>query len=161
MEHKRKITARTMGIQKFKEGQSFTLIGRVRRYETGQTDYGPFVKFRGMFEAVNETTGEQAASSVAIFPGGLLEDSLIEAIETANKDGGGASVDIAIRFSMVADETSPVGYRWSAEQLVEQRDTDPLADLRSKVALPAPEASEASEEASEASKGKGRSSKAS
>lgn len=143
MEHLRKITARTVGLAKLKAGQSFTLYGKVRRFETGTSDYGNFVKFRGTFEAVNEITGSAYGASVAIFPGGLLEDELMEAVEAAT-----GPVDVAIRFSMVEDDKSTTGVAWKAERLIESAEADPLADLRAKVfgSLPSPGESEADDE---------------
>jgi len=150
MNHFRKITARTMGLKKFVAGQSYIVFGKARRYEVGQSDFGQYTKFRGQFEAVNENTGEQAASSVTIFPGSLREDELMEAID--NADG---VVEVAVRFFMVENDQSLTGVSWTAERLVENRSSDPLADLRSQLsgALPAPsqEATEDSQEAQEAS----------
>lgn len=125
MQHLRKLTARTMGLSKFIVDQSYIVYGKVRRYETGQSDYGPYVKFRGQFEGMNEQTGEYASAPVVIFPGGLLEDELMEAVDESNQ-----SVDIAIRFKMVENPSSPTNVSWEAERLIEDRDSDPLADLR-------------------------------
>ncbi len=126
--HLRKITARTMGLDKAKAGQSFTLLGKVRRSEQGQSDYGPFVKFRGTFEGVNEQTGQAAQASVAILPGGLMEDELLEALEQAS-----GAVNVALRFAMVEDSGSPVGVSWTVERLLDTEESDPLADLRQQV----------------------------
>jgi len=131
----RKITARTVGLKKLAAGQSMTVLGKARRYESGQSDYGAYVKVKGTFEALNEESGERYRSSVVIFPGGLMEEELMEAIDQAD-----APVDVAIRFQMAEDSASPSGVTWQAEQLIEAEEADPLADLRNRVeALPRPE----------------------
>jgi len=135
----RKITARTVGCEG-KLGESFTVIGAVYRTDEGKSDFGPFIRFGGMFEAMNEQTGELFRSAILIIPK-VVEDILMSAFQAAKGDveDHNANVKIAVRFKTIKNTGKRPGgteYVWAAEMLKDPVTVDPLADVRQY--LPAP-----------------------
>jgi len=142
----KRITARTVGIpfdradKKTNIGHSFTVIGKCYRATLENTGaYDPYYKFGGMFEAMNEQTGEVFESATLIVPD-VVSDQLATAVNAAQEDDSRAGVEFAIRFKTVKDENSIAGFTWACEQLVNAMKVDPLKDLRKHLtSLPAPD----------------------
>jgi len=101
------------------------------------------VAVTGNFEGVNLESNETFRAGVLWLPGGIQE-LLIGAVDTGTKDANGKPVynDVKFGFTIAAvPATNPIGYSYSAEQLIDAEKNDPLADLRSALpALPAPAA---------------------
>lgn len=146
----RKITARTVGCEA-EPGQEFLVYGRCNRTLEKSTDKGPYLLFKGQFEAFNTKNGKLFASTQVIAPG-VGEDMIGIGLSDAQRDDPRASVEFGMRFyTEEADrKTSPVGYVWKCEPLSEPSGDDPMARLRRQIsdqvpalqkALPAPEKS--------------------
>lgn len=102
------------------------------------------VAVAGNFEGVNLQSGEVYRAGVLWLPGGIQE-LLINSVDTGAKDGNGKPVyqDVKFGFTIAAVPASnPIGYSYTAEQLIDAQQNDPLAELRSSLpempALPAP-----------------------
>jgi len=133
----RKITARTVGVPKGETGHSFVVIGRVNRAVPEQGDFGDYVKLKGSFEAVNESTGEVFHAPVVICPGGLVENEVMTAINNAQESDKGASLDLGVRFKTVKAE-NPMGLEWRAEMLTEAAPDDPVQRLKAELSAKVP-----------------------
>lgn len=76
------------------------ILGRVTDIEAGQTQYGPFTKFKGEFAAFNLATGEEIRGQVAILPGPaeMLVDKLVEAAKKQDKNAVAQfGLDVTVR----------------------------------------------------------------
>jgi len=97
----------------------------------------------GNFEAANLATGEVFRAGVLWLPSGIQE-LLINAVDTGAVDANGKPVynDVKFGFQINAHPAkNPIGYSYSAEQLIDATQNDPLADLRAELpALEAPKA---------------------
>lgn len=95
----------------------------------------------GNFEAVNLANGETYRAGVLWLPSGIQE-LLINAVDTGAVDKNDKPVynDVKFGFQINAmPAKNPIGYSYSAEQLIDASQSDPLADLRAELpALPAP-----------------------
>jgi len=103
------------------------------------------VAVSGNFEAVNLENNETYRAGVLWLPSGIQE-LLINSVDTGEKDGNGKPVyqDVKFGFTIAAVPASnPIGYSYTAEQLIDAQQNDPLAELRTSLpALPAPAAKE-------------------
>lgn len=116
------------------DGQTATVLrvyGRVTGREHGQTDLGPYVKFRGQFraESVHPDTGEvkEYSSAACILPE-IAQDAIVGAMGEET-----SSLDFAFDVQITADESSVVGYTFGIVPLVEEAESDPLAALAAKL----------------------------
>lgn len=124
----RKITKGTIGIEN-KPDQSFVAYGKVHRATAAESQYGPFIRFKGFFEAINEQTGEVFTSNSMILPG-VFEDALITALDSAHEQEANSSVEFAVRLKTVPVPESVYGYEWRAEPLKEPSEDNVLSRLR-------------------------------
>ena len=124
----KKITARTVGCSG-KVGESFTVIGKLLRAVQATTDRGPYIRFGGVFEAVNDDSGEVFRSASLIVPS-VAEELLHSALGTAQAEDEHAAVGIAFRFYTKEDQTAITKYIWAVDQLADPFASDPLEDLR-------------------------------
>lgn len=112
----------------------FTVIGNAVGTKSGTSDFGDWTGLVGQFEATNLETGEQFASANLFLPD--VAQGLIEA-QLANSDTH--QVQFAFVIGAKADESSSVGYTYTAQPILPPDAKDPLADLRASVlALEAP-----------------------
>ncbi len=160
-----KISMKTIGVQP-KAGQPITdgpiahVYGSARNYLVGSSNYGTFTKFRGDFEAVNLATGESYRSQNLLLPE-IASGLLIAALHAAGAKHGTAKtastqeepgepatspVEFAIEIGLrktKSDKPGGAGYEFTLRPLIEAKDSDPLAALRTAVekhkALPAPQ----------------------
>lgn len=119
------------------EGESvdlMTVIGQARRIEPASTDFGPYLRFKGAFEATDTRTGETFRSATLILPP-VAQDILESAM-----GGESVGVEFALRISAVGDD-SQIGFHYEADSLIEHEESDPLANIRNAVKkmLPAPD----------------------
>lgn len=139
------------------------VAGVVTGKEVGTTNYGPFVRFKGNFAAINKNGDEFRSPSLILPP---PADGLTEAAFDA---GDGTPVELAFDIMAVHD-AGDRGYKFQVQPLMQQTQADPLDTLLATVgqnfALPAPVANtpEAPQgdggtvaEAPQAEKGKGKS----
>lgn len=119
------------------------VVGIAGRAKPGTSDYGPFIKFQGQFQATNLATGEVFRSAALLLPK-FLEDDLIGAMSIKGSDDV-KQAEFAIRLSAIADDKSATKYVYVADSLIEPQESAPLAALIEKAsqaakALPAPKA---------------------
>lgn len=104
------------------------VYGSAHRSIAGETDYGPYIKFRGRFEAINLDSGETFQSSNLILPP-IAEELLEDALTADNVK----SVEFGLRVGVRKDESSVSGYVWVAESIRDTEETDPLERLRAEL----------------------------
>jgi len=112
----------------------FNVIGVAVGTKSGTSDFGDWTGLVGQFEATNLETGEKFASANLFLPD--VAQGLIEA-QLANSENH--QVQFAFVIGAKADESSSVGYTYTAQPVLPPDAKDPLADLRASVlALAAP-----------------------
>lgn len=114
-----------------------TVVGRVVNVEMKETQYGPYVRFKGSFAAYTPD-GREFRSSTAIFPE-VWQDQVSTPFFADNPP---SNLDFAVRLGIKKSDT-PIGYEFYAEPIVDMDEaTDPLAEIMSKArhALPSPAA---------------------
>lgn len=118
-------------INSLKEGdaavETAVVFGRAAGYTIGQSSFGEFIKFKGLFEAVNFATGEKFSSGALLLPK-AVEALLVGALEESD----GAAVEFAIKFGATYAEND-YGYEYTVEPVITAKQADPLAALRSTV----------------------------
>lgn len=117
----------------------YDLFGTINRVRQGQTDKGPWVQFKGRFQAVTPD-GEVFDSGAVHLPGGV-EDLVFAALDEARVKSGGAPVTLEIAFRVAIKRAKPgkpsaTGYEYDVQPLIAQTlsPDDPIARLRSEVA---------------------------
>jgi len=115
------------------------IVGVASSYKTGDSTYGPFLRFLGNFAATNNA-GEVFRSPNAILPG-PADELLKVAIDGAD----GKPVELAFDIIAIPD-AGDRGYKYQVQPLMERAPSDPLdalmADVNDKFALPAPKAAQ-------------------
>lgn len=112
-----------------------TVIGRAMTAEMKETNYGPYVRFKGSFAAYTPD-GKEYRTSTAIFPE-VWQDQLAAPFFA---DEPPANLDFAVKLGIKKSDT-PIGYEFYAEPVVDMDSaSDPLAEIMSKArhALPSP-----------------------
>lgn len=104
--------------------EQINVYGQVRRMVPGQTDLGPFIRFKGTFEAVNIGTGEMFRSMNMILP-----DEAADLLEEALSSEGAKSVDFALKIGVAGDDSN-IGYHYYVEPLMQSQEGDPLEAIR-------------------------------
>lgn len=99
-----------------------SVIGIARRFRTGSTEMGEFLKFVGRFEATNMITGEVSASANLIVP------EVMQDLISSQMGDVGNEVQFAAVMG-VKPHDSQIGYEWFARPIIEP-ETDALAALR-------------------------------
>lgn len=103
------------------------VLGIANGVQTGESDYGPWVKFKGEFKATNLLTGEEFRSRSCMLPE-LASDELEAALSDENNDSVEFAVDVTVNPS-----ENTIGYEYGIIPLVEAQRDDPLARLSSQV----------------------------
>lgn len=104
------------------------LFGRVTKVKPGESDYGSFCKFVGVFKGVNLQTGEAFRSAVALFPKALEEE-----IEAAMSLPGVESLDFAYEIGAKFDATAATKYVYVFRSLMAPTEHDPLDLLEKQI----------------------------
>lgn len=107
------------------DGQNIVRIyGVASAIQTGESDNGPWVAFKGQFKATNLLTGEVSASGKCFMP-----DVAGDLIEGAVANGGNVefAFDIGIKF----DDDSATGYVYTATPLMKAATDDAMNRLES------------------------------
>lgn len=132
----RKISAKTVigKIEKPEKAKPlFHVYGIARGVRTGESTYGPWVALIGQFEAVNLESGETYQA-----PQCFLPEPIGSMMAAQVQDDDTESVQFGLEVGIKPADTA-TGYEYTSKALVESREADPLADLRSKMpALEAP-----------------------
>lgn len=123
------------------------LFGIVRSVETKESNFGPYLKFKGDIRAVNED-GEESAAPVMMLPSpadGLLAEALAN---DKDKNGVQFAFDIYINPTPIV-KPGDRGYEYRLKPLMNTEPSDPLKAIvaslpaiEKKVALPASEKSD-------------------
>jgi hypothetical protein len=98
------------------------IFGMTGSTKTGESDYGPFVAFRGRFKAINLVSGEEFTSSMCYLPE-LASDMVQGALETA----GDANIEFAFDVGVQYDAQSATSYIYTVNPLLEPSNADPLS----------------------------------
>ena len=162
----RKLTVKSIGAQPdikeiiaFDEANSggtmelATIIGRVNKIKPGESDYGPFCRFLGLFKGVNLRTGEVFRSSACLLPKAIEEE-----IEAAFSMGDIATLDFGYKIGAKYDATVATKYVYIVQSLMAPSEQDPIEMLEKSmnlVALPAPAGSEPTPAPAETAAAKG------
>lgn len=102
----------------------YKMFGLVSSVETGEGDYGPWIKFVGKHEALN-LYGDYYASTAAFLPE-PLPGMLMSALESND------TVEYAVEVSIKRRDDLAIGYEFLPSPLIEVSENDPLASLRAK-----------------------------
>jgi hypothetical protein len=100
------------------------IIGQVTGFTSGESDYGPWVKFRGDFQGTNLLTGEVCRSRAWHVPD-LIGDDIVAALKEADNTAVEVAGDIT-----VSPMTSAQGYSYEVMPLVDVARDDPLERLK-------------------------------
>lgn len=115
------------------------LFGNVTGVKSGESNFGPWLKFVGSIAAQNLITGEFFRSGAAFLPE-VATQLLLPAVESAE-----GAVQFGFQIDIKKDEASSVGYQYTVKPLLPMETSDPLLLMASEiesnfpVALPAPE----------------------
>lgn len=123
------------GAEKF----LYRLAGRVTGIQTGTSDFGAWVAFKGNFQA-ERFDGQTFAGPKAFVPE-PVQSMLEDAIQKQLADGLVPSIQFGIDVYAVLDESAAVGYTFRVVPILKPADeTDSLlAELNKAHALPSPE----------------------
>jgi hypothetical protein len=115
----------------------YRLAGRINGMQAGEGDNGPWVKFKGSFQA-QRFDGTVFASPAAFFPQ-PFQDSLESAIMERQANGEAVSIETAVDIFIVPDESAATGYVYEGEPVMEVQDdtANLLARLNAETPLPA------------------------
>ncbi|MEG9862950.1 MAG: hypothetical protein V6Z82_06960 [Flavobacteriales bacterium] len=115
------------------EGAIMRVMGIATGQQSGTSDFGDWIAFKGKFRAINIITGEEFHSAKCLLP--EVASDLVVAAMAENE-----SVEFAFDIKIQLDETAATGYVYLAQPLVEAQQDDPLERLASSVtmALPKP-----------------------
>jgi len=137
MQYLNKLSTATIGLDKdvigeIVKGQKKAVpicrfLGTVNGLETGESANGPWVKFKGLFSAVNYSTGEECRSGACLMP--AVASNLLEGLFLKAKEGEGQpAVTFAYEISAKPEKTAATGYVFTATSLV-KGGADPLGNL--------------------------------
>ncbi|HET8707117.1 MAG TPA: hypothetical protein VFM46_12515 [Pseudomonadales bacterium] len=119
----------------------FQIIGIAHTTKSGESNFGPWTSFKGMFEATRLDTGEIFRSGELFLPD-VATDALLPAVhKNVEDDGHGVEFAMVIGANTVADRTNPkiVKYEFTCKPLLDVAESDPLAAFKNRVpALAAP-----------------------
>ena len=113
-----------------------TVFGTVHGTAIKTTQYGDSIALKGRFNAFADDKKGEIFNSPTCYLPDLATDLIVSALES----NGGAEIEFAFVLTKEKSDKSTVGYIYTVQPIIEQR--DPLAELQAKVmaALPAPEA---------------------
>jgi hypothetical protein len=131
----KKITTKIVMGEKMKAPTSptklYSIIGICTGYKTGESNFGPWLGFSGMFEATRFSDGQVFASPVAFIPE-PASSMMMSAIDNhAKKNEGQTEVSLKFAFIIgVKPSNSAVGYEYTVEPVLEASQADALSELR-------------------------------
>ena len=104
----------------------YNVVGIAGSVEVGESNYGAWQCLSGRFRALNLETGEEVEAGKAFLPS--LAHDLV-----ASQIVDGAQVEFALAIGARRSESSPVGYEYTAEPLLELSESDPMNQLAKRV----------------------------
>lgn len=112
------------------------VVGIAAKAIPDATEQGPFLRFKGRFQATNLRTGAEFFAGSAILPK-VAEELLGGALEAVDS---GSSPQVSFGFDISAryDETAITKYVYEIVPLMQPQEDDPLAMLAKSVAATAP-----------------------
>lgn len=128
------------------EQDLYVVMGQTNGVQTGDGDYGPWVAFKGWFEAARCDTGEISQSGLCFVPK-AFEEALLVAVKAQQEANAGGMVEFAVKISIIPSTKAAAGYEFQCRNLIKTQTGDPLKALRNTLrsagtlpALPAPKA---------------------
>lgn len=113
-----------------KERAIIRVVGIASGKREGSSDFGDYIEFHGQFQATNLETGEVFRSGKLFLPD-ICTALIAPTLESAN------AVEFAFDLG-VKHATTPIGYEYTAEPLIETGEADQVSLLAGKItkALP-------------------------
>ena len=105
----------------------YQVMGIASSVQAGESNYGAWECLVGRFRAVNLDTGEELESGKAFLPNlahDLVSPQIVE----------GAQVEFALVIGARRSDSSPVGYEYTAQPVLELSEADPMNQLAKRVA---------------------------
>ena len=136
----RKISTKTLGftmatlkeiLDNLKDGESamlYSVAGIARDTQQGESQYGPWLAFKGEFVAKLAGKDETIRSPKAFFPSpfdGMLEN----AISAAQEDGTKRPVEFGVQVFIKKDNSVQAGYTYVVQPVVKVKEADALNSL--------------------------------
>ena len=115
--------------------QLYSIIGVCTGFKTGESQYGGWVGFTGIFEATRFEDGARFTAPVAFIPE-PASGMMFAGIERALK-AGGENADVSLRFAFIIGakpSDKAAGFEYTVEPVMQASQNDALAELRSLVA---------------------------
>lgn len=113
----------------------FVVMGVARDHRIGRSQYGDSIVFTGNFEARRLSDGQVFVSTECIFPP-IAQDMAISAYERAKALDPSAAVDFAFLIGVAPDARGSEGFKFTCKLTrAATSEADPLAELRSSLAL--------------------------
>jgi hypothetical protein len=111
-----------------------TLVGIIKTFKQGESDYGLYTEFKGQFEAqslIGDTAGQTFRAAKCFLPE-VATDLLLEKINEVAEanDGAIGDIQVAVKVVAVVDETANTLYGYEVEPLIDVEEADPLAILK-------------------------------
>lgn len=116
----------------------YTLFGIIWDYESGEGEYGTYIKFRGDFEAFNHVDEKAFAAPFAIIPSPM--DSIlagqVESVKQSLIDKEtGEVLDDKPKFKFIIDvgykpSDSPTGYEWMVRSRKKMEESNEMKSLK-------------------------------
>lgn len=136
MEYVKKISSKLFGVDetvaRTKSHSWCRITGVVESTFSGESTYGTYIGFLGVFECLVFDTGELYRGS-KLFAPSILSGEL--SAQLANSKGSISSIGFAVDIG-----TRPIdfglGYEYSLKPVIEISETDPLADLKKRLSKP-------------------------
>lgn len=108
-----------------------TIMGIIRDYKTGVSNYGEWVKFTGTFRAV-DVNGELIESNKAFIPEPYNTD-IREKIDEMKKAGADPELQIGLTVYIVAAPSSSTGYEYRTESHLADSSVSVLDQLQKQI----------------------------
>lgn len=141
----RKITNKTVLGKDFLEAKPkepmnlYTLMGVISGYQSGQSEYGAFVKFKGDFVAEVHMTNQSYRAPSCIVPvpmddvlAGMYDKAVADMVDPETGEmpaGKRPQVQFAVEIGYKPGDT-PTGYEWTVTPLMEMQENDAITNLR-------------------------------
>lgn len=120
----------------------YTLMGIIRGYQTGNTEYGQFIKFRGDFEAFNHVEQRSFRAPTCIIPVPMDDvlanqyDQTVAAMVDAETGELPKNKKPECRFAVdigYKPSDTPTGYEWTVSSRVKMQENDAMLALKRQV----------------------------
>jgi len=120
----RKITGKTVmtgvDIPIDKAQPLYTVLGVIKSYDTGDGEYGSWIKFKGDFVATRISDGAVFRAPACMLQKPLddvLANQFDKAIQDAGEEAKGVSIEMAVEIGVEPADT-PTKYQWTMVSLI-------------------------------------------